>query len=179
HPVTLQHLGHDVAVPDLCTHEWDFAFLQRQLKPQVAHQGTNDATLETPTLLQIGRDHIEQLVAVDQSTGVINHHHPVAITIEGDAKIGTVFEHCLLQLSDMGRADIGVDIEAVRLRTDDHHFGSQLPKHAGRYLVGRTVSAIDHQLEAGKVGTGRHAALAELDIAPGRVVNSRSLAQLG
>ena len=30
----------------------------------------------------------EQLIAVDQLTGVIHHHHAVAVTIKGNTKIG-------------------------------------------------------------------------------------------
>ncbi|MNV75380.1 hypothetical protein D3C71_1686610 [compost metagenome] len=40
------------------------------------------------------------------------------------------------------------------------------------------MGAVDHNLEAGKAGTGRHTALAEFDIPTRRVIDSRHLADL-
>ena len=49
----------------------------------------------------------------------------------------------------MGGADIGIDVQPIRLRADHYNLGSQLAKYAGRYLVCSTMG-VDDQLEAGE-----------------------------
>ncbi|MCY1412218.1 hypothetical protein D9M71_276180 [compost metagenome] len=180
HPATFEHLGHHVAVADLGAHEGDVARRQGQLQAQIAHQGADHSGPfgQTIALLEIGGNDVKQLVAIDHGAGMVDHQHPVAVAVEGDAHVGTLLEHRFLQRLHVGGADPGVDVETVRLRGDHRHLGAQLAEYAGRHLVGGAMGAVEHQLEAGEIGAGRHAALAELDVAAGRVVDPRRLAQL-
>ncbi len=177
-PPLIQHLGNHVTITHLGPAERNLARLKGELEPEVAHQGTDDSAGQAFAFLQIGRDDVEQLVTINDRTGMVDHHHPIAISVKGDPEISPMLHHRLLQLANMGGADIGIDVQPVRLRADHYNLGSQLAKYAGRYLVCSTMGAIDDQLEPGEVGTGRHAALAELDVATGRIVDPRCLAQL-
>ena len=46
-----------------------------------------------------------------------------------------------------GRAITIIDIEAIRLHADFNHLCAQLMKHMGRNMVGRSMSAIDHNFQ--------------------------------
>lgn len=56
-----------------------------------------------------------------------------------------------LQRFDVCRAATFVDVQAIRLRMQHGHVGTQLTEYAGRNLVGRTMGAVDHQLEPSKL----------------------------
>src|SRR5690606_38988235 len=111
--------------------------------------------------------------------GVVDHHYPVAITVEGNTQVRAMLDHGPLQLTDVSRTHVGIDVQAIGLRRDHHHLRTQFAEDARSDLVGGAVGTIKHYLQPREVGTGRHAALAELDVATGSVVDPRSLAQLG
>jgi hypothetical protein len=51
------------------------------------------------------------------------------------------------QLARGGRAEVIVDVEPVRRNPDRHHLGAEFVEYMRRDVVGRTVGAIDHQLQ--------------------------------
>lgn len=97
HPVPSQQFGHHIAIADLRPHERDMQFLQSQLQAEVAHQGADHTTLQPPAFLQVARDEEKQFVAIHDRTGMVDHHHPVAVAVEGDAEVGMVLDHRSLQ----------------------------------------------------------------------------------
>lgn len=107
---------------------------------------------------------------------MIHHQHPVAVAIEGDANVGMLVEHCLLQPFQVSGAAIFVDVEPVRLHAQHADVRPQFAEDAGRDLVGGAIGAIQHDLHAGEAGPGGHAALAELDVATGGIIDARDLA---
>ena len=64
-----------------------------------------------------------------------------------------------------GRADVAVDVEAVRLDADGDDLGAELPQRLGRDLVGGAVGAIDDDAHAVEVELARQGALGEFDVA--------------
>ncbi len=176
HPIALQQLGHHIAIADLGPHEGDIQIGQPQLETEIAHQGTHHPTLEATTALEIARDQIEQLVAIHCRPGVIHHQDPITVAVEGDADVGVLVEHRLLQALQVSGAAVLVDVEPIWLHAQHADVRTELTEDAGRDLVGRTVGAIQHDLHPSEAGTGRYAALAELDVATGRIVDARDLA---
>ncbi|MCY1392926.1 hypothetical protein D9M71_78100 [compost metagenome] len=177
-PITLQQLGRYVTVANLGAHKRNRQLVQGQLQAQVTHQGTHHAALQLATLMQVASDNEQQLVAIDNGAGVIDHQHPVAVAIKGDAQVGMPDQHRSLQGLDMGRTAFFVDVQAIGLSRQYGDIGTQFAEHAGRNFVGRTMGAVDDHLQAGKIGTGRHTALAEFDIAAGCIIDTRDLAEL-
>lgn len=179
HPVPSQQFGHHIAIADLRPHERDMQFLQSQLQAEVAHQGADHTTLQPPAFLQVARDEEKQFVAIHDRTGMVDHHHPVAVAVEGDAEVGMVLDHRSLQAIQVSGAALVVDVQAIRAGRQHRHFRAQFPEDAGSDLVGSAVGAVEHDLETVEVGAGRHAALAEFDVAPRRVIDPRNLAETG
>ncbi|MNN73065.1 hypothetical protein D3C81_1891530 [compost metagenome] len=66
--------------------------------------------------MQITSDDKQQFVTIDDGASVIDHQHPITITIESDTQVGMLGEHRSLQLTHMGRAAVFIDIQTVWLR---------------------------------------------------------------
>ena len=126
---------------------------------------------EASRLLEGQGDQADQLVAIDDSPGLVAHDQPVRVAIKGDADIGAVFQHVLGHGQGRDRAAIFVDVEAVGIGIDRDDVGAQLPQHARAHLVGRAMGAIDHDAKARQAHGAREGRLDDLHIARGRVVH--------
>ena len=73
----------------------------------------------------------------------------------------------------------GVDVDAVGLGADGHHFRAELVEHRRRDVVARAVRAVDDDLPALEVEVGGKGALAELDVPARRVLDATRLAEFG
>jgi hypothetical protein len=71
-----------------------------------------------------------------------------------------------------------VDVQAVGRAADGDHLGAQLMEHLGRDLVGRAMGGIHHDLQPLQRQVVCEGALAEFDVAAGRIVQPARLAQL-
>ena len=83
----------------------------------------------------------------------------------------------MLQIVRRGRAVTVVDVHAVRLRADRNHIGAEFVEHMARDVVGRAVRAVHHDLQSAQVQFGGKGALAEFDVAAGRIVDALGFAQ--
>ena len=70
----------------------------------------------------------------------------------------------------MGRAESGIDVQAVRRAANGYHLGPEFMKHLGRNVVGRAVRAIDHNFQAPKAQIIGKRAFAKFDVAPCGIV---------
>ena len=77
-----------------------------------------------------------------------------------------------------GRADILVDVEAVRLDAEREHLRAELPQRLGRDAVGGAVGAVDHDAHAVQFHRARQRALGELDVAVLHAVDALGAADL-
>ena len=155
------------------------SFAERLLQREVAHLGADDALAEIARALAVVRDQVDQLVAVVELAGAVDHHEPVAVAVERDAEVGAGALHRLLQRLRRGGAETRVDVEAVGARADRFHVGPELVVDVRRDVVGGAVGAVDDDAHAAQVEMRRERALAELDIARGRVLDAPRLAELG
>ena len=104
-----------------------------------------------PALVPAAGDDEEQLVAVDDAAQVIDHHHAIAVAIEGDADMRAHARHRELQQFRGGGAAAVVDIAAVGRAADRHDLGAQIREHPRRDLVAGAVGAVDDDLEARQI----------------------------
>src|SRR3546814_1499504 len=72
-----QQLMH-VAIADPGADEADIAAGQRLFKPIVAHCGADHRATQTTAALPVGRQHIEQIVAIAEPALRAAHLHPIA-----------------------------------------------------------------------------------------------------
>ena len=78
----------------------------------------------------------------------------------------------------MGGAELAVDVGAVGLDADGRDVRAEFREHVGRHRVGGAVGAVDDDLQTAQVARSIHRALAELDVAPARVVDAERPAKL-
>ena len=173
--VLTEHL-HDITVADFGTQEINSLILKPKLKTQIAHQRTNHSTLQAALRAGMTGNNEQQLIAINQLTGVVDHHDAVTITIKGNAQIRFFSQHALTQRFGLGRADTVINVKTIRLRTHGNNRSAQLAEHGGSNLVGGSMSAIQHNFQPAQVQRIRRA-FAEFDITASGVINTLCFAQ--
>ena len=106
----------DVAVADRCLDDPDPPRGEGLAQAEVAHDRDDDGTAgEQAPLEQVEGEQGEELVPVHELAGVVDREHAVGVTVEGDPERRSRGDDGLLQLLEMGRAALGVDVDPVRL----------------------------------------------------------------
>jgi hypothetical protein len=171
----LEHLQH-VAVADLGAGERHVQLASRRSRAKLVISVPTTPRHRT-VAHAVAHDHVQQLVAVVLLALAVDQDQPVGIAVDRDAEVGAAVAHGTHERLRMDGADAVVDVEAVRLRADGDHLGAEFVEHRRRDVVGGAVRAVDHQLEAAQVERVGEGALAELDVAAGRVLEPARLAE--
>ncbi|MNV05499.1 hypothetical protein D3C71_958400 [compost metagenome] len=171
-----QRLVH-VTVAHVAAHERQSDALQCLLQTEVGHQRAHHRAAQAAVALPRRRQHIQQVVAVDRVALVVGHQHAVAVAVEGDAQVRTHLTHLGGEIVDVHRTHAVVDVDPVGLGTDGDHLRAQLAEQQRGDVVGGTVRAVQHDLQAAQVERTRHAGLAELDVAAHCIARAHRLAQ--
>ena len=175
--VFLQQL-HNITVTDCGPGKRHFQCSHGVLKGKIGHQGTDHAghrALACPA----AHNGKQQLVAVVNIPCRIDHHHPVAITIERNPEIGLLRQNGVTQRARRRCPDFVIDIQPVRLGADGTDLGTQFVQHVRCNVISRTVRAIDDDLQTTQIHVIWKRALAELDVSPGRIVDSPRASEIG
>ena len=77
---------------------------------------TTVSCARAPRLVQVDRAQGDDLVAVDQCSGVLHRQQPVGVAVEGDADVGSEGHDRGLQVGRVGRPAVVVDVDARRAR---------------------------------------------------------------
>ena len=77
----------------------------------------------------------------------------------------------------MRRAHVLIDIETVGLPTDHADVGTELAEDVGCDVIGRAMGAVQHDSQAVQLEAIVDRGLAELDVAPGGVIDADRLAE--
>ncbi len=172
----LQHRQH-VAVTDVGPPELDAGLRQRPLQPEVRHLRADHRADQRAGVLARSREHVQQLIAVDQVAVVVDHQHAVPVAIEGDAEVrADRLDGDRHQLGAGGAAAV-VDVLAVRRAADRDDLGPELAHDARRHLVAGAMRAVEHDLERIEPEPGRHGRQAEALVVLARAVDALGLAQ--
>ncbi len=114
-PVALLQFGNHVAVTDIGANERDRQIRKGQFETKIAHQRTDDATLQLATLMQIAGNDKQQVVTINNGAGVIDHQYPITITVEGDTQVRMLSQNGGLQWPHMRGTAVIVDVQPIRL----------------------------------------------------------------
>ena len=96
----------------------------------------------------VGDQHVQQFVAVVEAPACVDDEQPVGVAVERDAEIGALVANPLAKAVGLGRADTGIDIEAVGGAADGDDLGAEFVEDARRDLVGGAVGGIDDDLQS-------------------------------
>jgi hypothetical protein len=80
---------------------------------------------------------------------LVDDDHAVGISVERDADVGAHLPDLARQGVRSGRADVLVDVVAVRVDADGDDFGAELPQRLRGDAVGGAVGAVDDDAQAG------------------------------
>ena len=168
--IAIAHLG----PPKLQAH-----VLNRLLQCQIGHECAHHATqgCHTHLLGPLLDDREQQFVTVEDPALPVTHDNAVAIAIQCYPIVSPKPLHQLHHGLRSSRTDVFVDVEAIGLVAHGNHFRAQLMKNVGRHMIGRPMGSIDHQTKASQAEPKWKGALAEFDVATGRIVQATGLAQ--
>jgi len=128
--------------------------------------------------LAIAGDGVEQFVAVHDLAGGVAHHQAIAVAVQGDADVGAMLAYRTRQAFSVGGAAFLVDIHAVGLRWRWPMASAPNSWNTCGRCDNRRRWRSHHDAHAAQIHVGGEGALAELDVAAGRVVQPLDLAQL-
>ena len=150
------------------------------LEAEIGHDGDDDAGLGEQTLLRPRRgDRRHHLVAVDEVAALVDDHHAVGVAVEGDADIGAHLAHLGGERGWRGRADVAVDVEAVRIDSHREDLGAELPQRLRRDPVAGAIGAVDDDADAVEREAPRQRALGVFDVAVGDALDPLGAAEIG
>src|SRR5262249_27578535 len=95
-----------------------------------------------------------------------------------DADMCVMFAHRVAHLLQMNRATSVIDVNSVRVDPKGHHFSPQLFEHFGANPIGRSVGAVDHNLETFERDFTGHARFQKDQVTTDRIVNPRGFANV-
>ena len=168
----LAHMLDHIAVAHLRARQAQPAVLQMAFQSQIRHhRGNNARRAQQFATLPITGNQPHQLIAIDHFAVFIADNQPVGIAIQRNADIGFFGPHLIGQCAGIGRTAIFIDVEAVRLHANGHHFRAQFPQRGRGHLIGRAIGTIDNQLNALKAHLAREGALGKFNIARLTVIN--------
>ena len=107
-----QHPQH-IPVADVGATERNTEVLQGLFQTEVTHERTNHRAAERAFVLPRTREHIKQLVAVHQTTEMVHHDKPIAVTVQRNTHVRTSTGHRELKQVRVRGPTAGVDVAAV------------------------------------------------------------------
>src|SRR5699024_5219148 len=108
------HVPGPMAVPDRRPHDVDAGRLQGQSEAQITHDGRHDHVAgQAPLRLRRHRQDRQNLVTVDNLPGRVDGQTAVRVPVEGKAGVGAVRHNSTLQIVEVRRAAMIVDVDAV------------------------------------------------------------------
>ena len=90
----------------------------------------------------------EDLVTVDDLAGSVDGQAAISVAIERETGVGAVGHDGCLQILQVRRPAVTVDVQAIRLSMDGDDGGTQMRERLRPDLEGSTVGAIEHDGES-------------------------------
>ena len=143
------HALEDVAVTDRGLQDLDAGAAEGLDHAEVGHDRRDERVAAQHTLLlHREREDRHDLVAVDLVPGRVDSETAVGVTVERDPEVGTGRDDGLLEVLEVRRAVAVVDVEPVRLPTDDGDRGPRLAERPGSHLRRGAVRGVDDDVQA-------------------------------
>ena len=149
----------------------DAGLVERLVQAEVGHNRRDDLGIAEAALgLHVARADIEDLVAVDDRTVFIHSQAAVSVAVKGKAHVQPVETDVLLQVLNMRRAAVAVDIRAVRFIADDIRIRTERVKDVLCHHPRAAVGAVKADLHALVRVRGQADEITDVAVAAGGIV---------
>ena len=144
-PSRCERLEH-VAVADVGGDDADAVLAHQLVKSEVRHHRDRDqidprSSASTATIWSPST----------RAAVLVDREHPVAVSVEGDPEVETLFDDRALQERGVGRAAADVDVRAVGLDPDRDDLGAALLERLRREPGVGAVRAVDDDPQPGEI----------------------------
>ena len=141
-----QHLKH-VSIPYFGSTERNAEFIEPFFQSVVGHERSGNARHHA-FRKAVADHHIEQLVTGINPSVSVSHDETVCVPVKAHRHLTAGGPALLRQMLGVCRPNAAIDVEAVRRIADRDHIGAKLMKDIRRNVIGRTVGAVDEDLQA-------------------------------
>ena len=149
HVTTALHGRGHVLVAHRRLDHLDAGVAHRHVEALVRHHRDHHRVARQPTrFLQPGREHGQDLVAVERLPIRVDREAAVGVAVIGDARIRAVLDDRRGQRAECGGAAAVVDVQAVRLVADGDDLRARQAQRLRREAVSRAVRAVGHDPQA-------------------------------
>ena len=139
---------------------------------KVAHDGGNYGLLSQATILvKVGAADVEDQVSINHVAALVNCQAAVSVTIVGKAHVKAILNYKTLQLINVGRTAINIDVEAVWSVVDNMGLSTQSVKNRASNTRSCAVCAIQANLQALEAKTAASNKAGDVAVAALHVIN--------
>ena len=168
----LDHVLVDVLVAHLGLLVVDARLVQRLVEAEVAHHGRHDRVVQQlSALLHVQAIDVEDVVAGDHVALLVHRQAAVRVAVKGEAHVQLLVAHQLLQMLDVGRAAVHVDVVAVGLGVDHVGLRAQRVEDALGDLPGSAVGAVKAHAHVAEAVAAHRDQVADVAVAARDVVH--------
>ena len=152
---TGSHRLEDIAVADGSLHDGDAGLFEGQDETKVAHDGGYDRVVVQAAFVTCGEgENGQYVVAVDDIALSIDRKAAIGIAVEGETGHGAMFDDGLLQVFEMSRTAVLVDVEPVGLGMNGDDVGAKGCEDFGSDPEGSAVGAVENDGQSVKSDGG-------------------------
>lgn len=141
-----QHLKH-VSIPYFGSTERNTELIEPFFQSVVGHERSGYARHHA-FRKAVADHHIEQLVTGINPSVSVSHDETVCVPVKAHRHLTARGPALLRQMLGVCRPDAAIDVEAVWRIADRDHIGAKLMKDIRRNVIGRTIGAVDEDLQA-------------------------------
>ena len=165
------HILRDVLIADIGLFIADARRIERLVQAEIGHDRRDDLGIAEAALrLHIARADIKDLIAVDDRAVFIHGQAAVGVAVEGKAHIQSVETDVLLQVLDVRRAAVTVDVRAVGRVADHIGVRAECIKDVFGHHPRAAVGAVKTDLHALVRVRGQADKIADIAVAAGGIV---------
>ena len=147
---------------------------------KVAHDGSDHGLLCQATILvKVGATDVENQVSVNHVTTLVNCQAAVSIAVIGKAHVKAILDHKALQLINVGRTAININVEAVWSVVDNMRLSAQGVKDRTSNTRSCAVCAIQANLQALQTKAAARNKAGDVAVAALHVINRAANAVTG
>ena len=146
--------------------------IQRFVKAEIGHNSSDDLVVEQlAAFLHVKTVDIKNMVSGHDIALLINTQAAVRVTVIGKTDVQPIIDHKFLQMFDVGRAAVLVDVQAVRFRVDDISLGADRVKNTLGDLPCGAVCGINADFDVFEAVFGQTDQVTDVAVTTGGIVN--------